>query len=225
MKNLISLFFISILFLSCSSDDNTASPKVVINYLALGDSYTIGQGVEAVESWPKQLVVELLKNQYVVNNTKIIAQTGWTTEDLLVGIEADNPLGYNLVSLLIGVNNQFRNQSLEEFQPKFDTILQKAIELSGEDRKIFVVSIPDYSVTPFGSISGPDTSQEIDMYNSYIEQQCLVRDIPYIDVTEISRSLGSSEGALAEDNLHPSGLQYALWVEEILPVITPMLSQ
>lgn len=224
IKKIFSLVLVVILVVSCSSDDTKNETGNTINYLALGDSYTIGQGVEPIKRWPTQLMTELILNGYRVNNLKVIAQTGWRTTDLLNAIEEENTEGYNLVSLLIGVNNQFRNQSLEQFKPQFDDILVKAIDLSGEDRRIFVVSIPDYSVTPFGA-GNPETSMEIDMYNSYIQQKCLEFNIPFIDVTEISRTLGDSDGALAEDNLHPSANQYSLWVEDILPVVMDMLSQ
>ncbi len=223
-KKIFILLLVSVFSVSCTSDNSENAATDAINYLALGDSYTIGQGVEPVKRWPSQLMTQLIQSDYRVNNLKVIAKTGWTTTDLLNAIAEENTEGYNLVSLLIGVNNQFRNQSLEEFKPQFDEVLQKAIDLSGQDRRIFVVSIPDYSVTPFGS-RNPDTPMEIDEYNSYMQQQCLEFDIPFVDVTEISRTLGDSEGALAEDNLHPSASQYSSWVEEILPVVIEMLSE
>jgi len=217
---------------SCSSDDDaqvviqdTEEPPEAIRYLALGDSYTIGQGVGESSRWPNQLSTQLILNGIDVEETRIIAQTGWKTDQLLDAIEQENPTGFNLVSLLIGVNNQFNNQSLQAFRPQFDQVLNKAIDLSGPDGEVFVVSIPDYGVTPFGSANAEEIAQELDEYNTYIQSKCEEFGIPFINITEISRNLGDSDGALASDNLHPSGFQYSLWVDEILPVVLELLEE
>ena len=139
---------------------------------------------------------------------------------------ADSEIGsYNLVSLLIGVNNQYQKQSFSIFESEFDELLEQSIEIAGDAKRVFVVSIPDYGVTPFGSSNSEVIGQEIDMYNDYIAAKCEAQNIPFIDITGISRTLADSPGSLAADNLHPSGSQYALWTNEILPVVIDLLKE
>ena len=218
MKN--QVFFISVIAIVFSlyacEEKEAPQPTITVKYLALGDSYTIGQGVEENERWPNQLSVQLESNGIDVQKTQIIAQTGWKTSDLLNGI-ADSTLNdYDIISLLIGVNNQFWSQPFDVFQTEFDSLVNIAIEAVGKER-IFIVSIPDYGVTPFGSSNSENIANDIDMYNGYISERCAEEGFPFINVTEISRQLGDSNGALAADNLHPSGYQYSLWVNEMLP--------
>lgn len=197
-----------------------------ISYLALGDSYTIGQGVPASERWPNQLGEWLMEeDKYVVAPIKIIAQTGWTTANLNAAIDNSNLETYDLVSLLIGVNNQFQGQSLEQFQTGFEASLSRAIALAVSTDRLFVVSIPDYGVTPFGASNSEAIAEELDAYNAHMAQRCAELDIAFINITEISRMLGDSPGALAPDNLHPSGEQYADWVEKMLPVVGTLLEE
>ena len=224
MKN--QVFFISviaIIFSLYSCEEKEApKPTITVKYLALGDSYTIGQGVEENERWPNQLSAQLESNGIDVQKTQIIAQTGWKTSDLLNGI-ADSTLNdYDLISLLIGVNNQFWSQPFDVFQTEFDSLVNLAIEAVGKER-IFIVSIPDYGVTPFGSSNSENIANDIDMYNGYISERCAEEGFPFINVTEISRHLGDSDGALAGDNLHPSGYQYSLWVNEMLPSVLDLI--
>jgi len=224
MKN--QVFFISvvaIVFSLYSCEEKEApQPTITVKYLALGDSYTIGQGVEENERWPNQLSAQLESNDIDVQKTQIIAQTGWKTSDLLNGI-ADSTLNeYDLISLLIGVNNQFWSQPFDVFQTEFDSLVNIAIEAVGKER-IFIVSIPDYGVTPFGSSNSENIANDIDMYNGYISERCAEEGFPFINVTEISRQLGDSDGALATDNLHPSGYQYSLWVNEMLPSVLELI--
>ena len=129
---------------------------------------------------------------------------------------------YNLISLLIGVNNQFWGEPFDLFQSEFDSLLNITIDLVGKER-LFIVSIPDYGVTPFGSNNSENIAEDIDMYNNYIEERCSSEGLAFIDITEISRQLGDSEGALASDNLHPSGSQYAKWVEELFPIVLNLI--
>ena len=224
MKN--QVFFISVIALVLSlyscEEKEAPQPTITVKYLALGDSYTIGQGVEENERWPNQLSTQLESNGIDVQKTQIIAQTGWKTSDLLNGI-ADSTLNdYDLISLLIGVNNQFWSQPFDIFQTEFDSLVNIAIEAVGKDR-IFIVSIPDYGVTPFGSSNSENIANDIDMYNGYISERCAEEGFPFINVTEISRQLGDSDGALAADNLHPSGYQYSLWVNEMLPSVLDLI--
>lgn len=201
-----------------------ATPQV-IKYLALGDSYTIGSGIDSIQGWPVQLSEALDSNNYSVDELQVIARLGWRTDNLLAAIEDTPKDSFNLVSLLIGVNNQFQRRPLEYFQTQFDTLLQKAILLSGEPARVFVVSIPDYGVTPFGQSNAEQIGAELDQYNAYMAEQSQLFDIPFIDITELSRELGASEGALATDNLHPSAMQYSQWVELIYPVVDSLLKQ
>ena len=220
------VFFISVIAIVLSlyacEEKEAPQPTITIKYLALGDSYTIGQGVEENERWPNQLSAQLESNDIDVQKTQIIAQTGWKTSDLLNGI-ADSTLNdYDLISLLIGVNNQFWSQPFDIFQTEFDSLVNIAIEAVGKER-IFIVSIPDYGVTPFGNNNSENIANDIDMYNGYISERCAEEGFPFINVTEISRQLGDSDGALATDNLHPSGYQYSLWVNEMLPSVLDLI--
>lgn len=200
-------------------EDDMEAIESGFRFLALGDSYTIGEGVEADKSWPFQLTEKLTAMDYGVSDLRIIAKTGWTTRDLInatADIQDDN---YDLVSLLIGVNNQFQNLSFDVFKNEFDLLLARAIKLNNNKEKVFVVSIPDYGVTPFGVSNKEQIALEIDMYNSYIKAQCLEQNVPFIDITTLSRLLADASDALAADRLHPSGEQYRQWVDIMLPII------
>jgi lysophospholipase L1-like esterase len=227
IENIISTSIVSFLIIAVSSCHNKAenqSELAPIKYLALGDSYTIGQGIETIESWPMQLGVKLSENGFSVEKNEIIAQTGWETTDLLNALADSSLEDYNLVSLLIGVNNQFSNQPFETYTTEFDILLNQAIDLAGPTR-VFVVSIPDYGVTPFGSSNSENIALELDAYNAYAASKCDSLHIAYINITGISRQLGASDGALANDNLHPSSTQYGKWVEEILPTVLEILEK
>ncbi|XOV94207.1 MAG: SGNH/GDSL hydrolase family protein [Bacteroidota bacterium] len=219
--------------LACSIEDPVSSGGgsqfgTTIDLLALGDSYTIGQGVSAAESWPAQLKNRLVEQGIIVDKVKIIASTGWSTRSLLNAIRSEDlgTLNTNrLVSLQIGVNNQYQQLPFEEFKDDFDFLLDTAIQLADLPERVFVVSIPDYSVTPFAKDNGFDVekiSQEIEAYNLFMANRCKELDITFINVTETSRELGDSDGALS-DGLHPSAYQYGRWVEIILPYVTTIL--
>jgi len=227
--NFSLVVFIFLLFVACNKEEEGEillpifpTPQS-INYLALGDSYTIGQGVDESERWPNQLREKLIENDYLLGKTEIIAQTGWTTNNLLSAIATADPEDCNLVSLLIGVNNQFQSQPFNIFETEFNSLLNISIDLAGAKENVFVLSIPDYGVTPFGSNNSQMIGADIDRYNDYIRQRCETEDILFVDITEISRILGDSSGALASDNLHPSGSQYAAWVEAVLPELMALL--
>lgn len=221
---LIALLSVVWIFLACSSSDPSAEEQVVeeINYLTLGDSYTIGEGVSASSRWPNQLVDSLGERNIQIDSLKIIATSGWTTANLQNAIDNTEISGFDLVSLLIGVNNQFQGLSETEFQSEFDELLLQALSFS-TGNKVFVVSIPDYGVTPFGQSNSEQIAQELDSYNSYMEMKCIELEVPFVNITEISRDLEDNPQGLAPDNLHPSGFQYSLWVEEMLPVVLELL--
>jgi acyl-CoA thioesterase-1 len=191
-----------------------------IKYLALGDSYTKGQSVSKEESFPFQLADSLTKDPYIeVTETRVIAQTGWTTTNLKNAIaEQSFEYPYDVVTLLIGVNNQYQGKSIEAYGEEFGDLLEKAIELAGNDsRKVTVISIPDYGFTPFGANNKDEISQEIDLFNGVNKQITDSMAITYIDITPISRS--NIPGLVANDDLHPSGVQYKLWMDQMYPEI------
>ena len=174
--------------------------------------------------WPNQLSDSLIAKGITVSQTEIIVKTGWTTTNLQNAINEANLSEYNLVSLLIGVNNQYQKKDFSIYESEFVMLLNKAIELAGSKERVFVVSIPDYGVTPFGSSNAEKIGMELDAYNAYAKAQCENQNIPFIDITGISRTLGNSEGALAPDQLHPSGNQYTQWTSKILPTVLDLLN-
>jgi lysophospholipase L1-like esterase len=188
-----------------------------VHFLALGDSYTIGQSVTASECWPNQFAFALSYQGYNVEETKIIAQTGWRTDNLKLAISQQQPLtGYNLVSLLIGVNNLYQGGSIQKYATEFEELLKIAISLASNSAEhVFVLSIPDYAYTPFGK-GDPTISTQIDQFNAVNKQITENYQVKYIDITPISRNGLIQPDLVASDGLHPSGKMYALWVQEIL---------
>ncbi len=184
-------------------------------YLALGDSYTIGEGVLLAESFPYQTVQSLRNGgSYEFTAPEIIAKTGWTTDELLASIEGTTLLNqYDIVSLLIGVNNQYRQRDVTNFKNEFTELLQKVIAFAGnEPEKVFVLSIPDWGVTPFAeSRNRLQIAAEIDAYNEVCKTETQALGCNYIDVTTTQRLNGSAESYLASDGLHPSGKEYETW--------------
>ncbi len=193
------------------------SAKKSIKFLALGDSYTIGESVQEVERWPEQLAAEFRKKGVSVEKPRIIATTGWRTDQLKQAIaEANLKPEYNLVSLLIGVNNQYQGKSSESYAPEFEALLKIAIRLAGGKKEnVFVVSIPDYGFTPFGKPKQEQISKALDAFNAINKKIAVDAGVRYVNITDISR-LGLAQTELvAEDGLHPSGKMYSLWVERI----------
>lgn len=188
-----------------------------IRYLVLGDSYTIGESVSYNERWPTILKDSLIQQGYSVDTLAYIARTGWRTDNLKQGIATQQPdSNYNLVSLLIGVNNQYQNRDFNQYKAEFLPLLHQAIALAqGSTKQVFVVSIPDYAFTPFGGNKyKKGISDELDEYNDYAKHICDSVGIPFYDITPISRS--GKSGYVANDGLHPSGKQYNDWVNYIL---------
>jgi lysophospholipase L1-like esterase len=189
-----------------------------IKFLALGDSYTIGESVLQQERWPVQLVDAFRKRQVECLDPRIIATTGWRTDELKSAINADGLTNdYTLVSLLIGVNNQYQGKSAGSYAPEFRELLEMAIELAGNDRsRVFVVSIPDYGYTPFGKANQPAISQGIDAFNEVNRSIAEKLGVRYFNITDISRKGFDDPDLVASDGLHPSGKMYAQWVDLIL---------
>jgi len=188
------------------------------SFLALGDSYTIGESVDAAMRWPNQLVTALNRSGLEFEQPEIVAKTGWTTDELLTALDqASLAASYDYVSLLIGVNNQYRGRSVASFEPEFTALLERAISYSNRKANgVFVVSIPDWGVMPFAE--GRDARKialEIDTYNKSIERICKIYGVRFFDITEISRKASENPSYVASDGLHPSGEMYAAWVNEV----------
>jgi lysophospholipase L1-like esterase len=234
MKKII-IYIIILSVYSCDifrdAEDMGIFPPINYKILSLGDSYTIGQSVCDECNFPVQLKDSLqtvLYNDTI--NVEIIAVTGWTTTALINSVnpvlENDSPDNIfkdnDLVTLLIGVNNQYQNRPFELYETEFPELVNKAISLtkSQSSNDLIVISIPDYAYTPFGQ-SGPNpsnTSQEIDMYNNFAENFCLENNINFINITDITRLGLINSNLVASDNLHPSELAYKKFVERIFPV-------
>lgn len=212
--------FILLIFTSTNKVTSLANHKYI--YLALGDSYTIGEQVTASENFPSQ-VAGMMKNDSVdFQPERIIARTGWTTDELEAGISAANeaePLrsSYDFVSLLIGVNNQYRGRTVENYRAEFEALLKKAIRFAGNrPERVVVLSIPDWGVTPFAS--GRDReliAKEIDMYNAANKEISEKYNIHYIYITPWTREAATDNSLLAADGLHPSGKEYKRWAQKI----------
>jgi lysophospholipase L1-like esterase len=197
-----------------------------LSYLALGDSYTIGESVNEDQRWPMQLAKSLTSNGIAVSPPQIIAKTGWTTDELKAKIISENiTKKYDLVSLLIGVNNQYRGRSVEEFRKEYVDLLNTAIQFSGnQPQHVFIVSIPDWGVTPFGRNSPKKSiSEQIDLFNAIKKEETEKRGILFFDITPISRRAITDPSLIAEDGLHPSGKMYQLWTEKIIPELLKKL--
>ena len=196
-----------------------------IRYLALGDSYTIGEKVAPRNRWPSQLA-GLLRNEDIEADVMIIARTGWTVQELWEGIQADPPEGtYDMVSLLIGVNDQYRGYPVEGYREDFRFMLNKAIEYAGGDpKRVVVLSIPDWAFTPFaGDRDSEPISLQIDEFNAVNLAETKNAGAYYVDVTIISRMGLDDFDLIAPDGLHPSGKMYAMWAEKTLPVALDIL--
>lgn len=235
-------FYLSfVLIISCSKDrridsptENNNIPDTILNsttnttdtgkitYLALGDSYTIGQSVAEAESFPVQLVTLLKNHSLNIGDPDIVAVTGWTTGNLLNALNNNPPkTNYSFVTLLIGVNNQYQGRSLEEYKTQFSQLLNLSIAYAGNKKDhVFVLSIPDYSVTPFGNnIDKEKTALEIDQFNEANQMISKNAGVNYLDITPISRDAKNDTSLVALDGLHPSAIQYLKWDQLLAPLI------
>jgi lysophospholipase L1-like esterase len=188
-----------------------------VDYLALGDSYTIGESVAEQDRWPNQLASLLNQKGYRITTPHIIATTGWRTDDLSRAMDAAGLSNtYGLVSLLIGVNNQYQGKTVESYRPEFEALLKRAVALAGgRKERVFVVSIPDYGYTPFGQPKQATISLAIDQYNAANHEITIAMGIRYFYITELTRKGLMQPELVAEDKLHPSGSMYAQWANLI----------
>ena len=223
MKQLLISLFI-LLMVPCLAQNK----RIAYTYLALGDSYTIGEGVPASKRFPVQLIKELKKKGLKVKPAEIVATTGWTTDELTAGInEANLKANYDLVSLLIGVNNQYRGRDTAEYRMQFTELLEKAIEFgSGDPENVIVISIPDYGVTPFAKTRNPEKiAAEIAYFNNINREETQKAGVHYVNITAISKQAENDPSLLAKDELHPSAKMYFQWVNKILPVASKILKE
>lgn len=208
------LILLQLIVLAAMSQPSKKNP---LKFLALGDSYTIGESVKEEERWPEQLATLLRAEGYTVEKPRIIAKTGWRTDQLKKAIEdAGLTPEYNLVSLLIGVNNQYQGKSVDAYAPEFEALLKTAVQLAGGKKEnVLVVSIPDYGFTPFGKPKQEQISKALDEFNDTNKRIAEAAGIHYVNITDISRKGFDQPDLVAEDKLHPSGVMYGLWVEKI----------
>ena len=197
-------------------------------YLALGDSYTIGEGASAADRWPTRLAGLLTAQGVAVATPAYIARTGWTTAELQTAIADARPAStYGLVSLLIGVNNQYRGQTLAQYRPEFRALLQQAIGFAGgRPGHVVVLSIPDWAQSPFGQRAGRDPAQvgtEIDQFNAVAQDECRQAGVAFVDITPRTRAAAGDATQFTRDGLHYSGLQMGGWAEQALPVVRGLL--
>lgn len=223
MKPFFTLLIMCFSFLSCrnkSEEPFDSSPGSTSRYLALGDSYTVGENVNKTESYPYQLTQALKAQNIDVGVPAVIARTGWTTDELILGIKAAKiNTTFDLVTLLIGVNNQYRGYSKEVYRQEFKELLASAIKFAnGNEDHVFVLSIPDWGVTPFGG-NRAGIAEDINRFNAIIKEETFAAGVSYTDITEISRQNFEDTSMVADDGLHPSGKMYKLWVEKLLPEI------
>lgn len=227
--------------------DDGQARKQTLSYLALGDSYTIGEGVAPAGRWPMQLADALRERGIAIEDPRIVARTGWTTNELTAAIDAEfidasggessgvvagdtataaSPR-FGFVTLLIGVNNQYRGRSVDEYAAQFEALLERAVRFAdGRRDRVLVLSIPDWGVTPFAAQSGRDTAriaQELDAFNATAARICAAHGIAFVDIAPVSRARGAEPVMLADDGLHPSSTMYSEWTANALPVALRML--
>lgn len=233
-SQLLIIAFSLLVFSGCSSDSSPeipdSNPVVNLKYLALGDSYTIGQSVCETCKFPTQLRDSIQKElaENTVFQLQVIALTGWTTSDLKSTLIQQNPPNdFDLVTLLIGVNNQYQNRPFSLYEQEFPDLLNRAITLAkGDKNNVIVLSIPDYAYTPFGQgSSNPETiSTQIDMYNLFAENYCTENNVDFVNITDITRQGLENPTLVAGDGLHPSKIAYTKFVERLLPKVRTILN-
>lgn len=230
---LVILFFISTGFTCSKNDSKMIKPDQAhkkFYYLALGDSYTIGEKVMPQENFPNQVHSFVQNDSFDLQPPRIIAKTGWTTDELDSGIKSANESGtlgssYDFVSLLIGVNNQYRGRSVDNYKTEFEALLKKAIALAGnKPERVIVLSIPDWGITPFAE--GRDRlkiAREIDEYNAVNKFISEKNNVHYLEITNWTREAVNDPSLLASDGLHPSGKEYKRWAEQVAILFKKLL--
>jgi len=198
----------------------------IYSYLALGDSYTIGEAISLNKSFPYQVVQLLRSKEFNFGAPEIIAKTGWTTDELLDAITQSTLLSkYDFVTLLIGVNNQYRGRDAVEYKEQFEELLKKSIEFAnGKKEHVIIISIPDYSVTPYAkSMDTEKISKELEVLNSINKALSIQYKVQYVDIATDFKEAKNDPALIAQDGLHPSEKEYAKWTEKIVEIISPQL--
>lgn len=211
---------------ACSSGGEPAVPPMPIRLLALGDSYTVGERVGKLEAWPIQLIRALRSSGRGAEEPTTVAVSGWDTRDLIEALNlSDLESPFDVVTLQIGVNNQFRNGTVSDFEVGLSNLIEKAIDLAGGNvANVVLISIPDWSVTPFAEgAPKQDIAKSIDEFNAVILELAEESGAKFVDITAISRRAGEQPELIAADGLHPSAEMYAEWVELILPVVEEII--
>jgi lysophospholipase L1-like esterase len=229
MTKILSLLsFFAILTISCSApktastDKTSNTKKKQLYYLALGDSYTIGEAVPHEYSWPMMLSKNLKGYGYDFANPTVIAKTGWRSDNLIDSLEQIGVIDakYNLVSLQIGVNNQYQGKSIEVFAKELKVLLEMAASYSSQGMEgVFMLSIPDYGVTPYGKRLKKEVSAEIKKYNTVCSEIASYFKVPFYDISRISKEAEQNSKLVADDKLHPSPAMYKLWTQKITPLV------
>jgi lysophospholipase L1-like esterase len=222
--------------LSCATNSGVATmyaptpagaPVVPVSYLALGDSYTIGEGAPAADRWPVQLAALAQQTGLGVQAPDIIARTGWTTAELQEAIQGsgNHRTDYGLVSLLIGVNNQYRGQTQALYRVELRQLLATAVQFAGgRAGHVVVLSIPDWGQTPFAkNRDAAQISREIDQFNAVARDECRQAGIAYVDITFLTRAAAGDASQFTTDGLHYTGPQMRLWAQQVLPVVRGLL--
>ncbi len=219
------LFILALGFLSgCSAQKKSENLSDTLRYLALGDSYTIGESVPGEANFPHQLVKLAEEKNVHFEKPEIIAKTGWRTDQLLKAVAGAKLKysSYDLVTLLIGVNDEYQGRTIRQYEEQFRSAIQKTIELTGNNpEKVWVFSIPDYGYTPFGSMNKNSVSARIDAFNKINEKIAKEYKVNYLNITEISRNGLKETNLVADDGLHPSAEMYQLWVLKFLKEFKP----
>lgn len=234
LKSICGYIFLLFL-LSCKKEEESLLPigtegyngEIVkpLTWLALGDSYTIGQGVKEQERFPAQAVKLLDERNFSVNELNYIAVTGWTTNDLLIGLNYYKPKSHTIVSLLIGVNDQYIEWDTMGYRERFTELLKRSISLANnKPNHVFVLSIPDYSVTPFARFhDAKEIARQINQFNHIIYEVTEEYGCPFVDITPFTREAEYNPALICEDNLHPSGFDYGRWAEKLVTAIRGVL--
>ena len=235
---IFKIFFLAIFINGCTSNNNyndeylnidDFSDSLIVednlntqrespySFIALGDSYTIGEGVNEEERWPNQFVDVAYENGVDFDQPMIIAETGWKTYDLLNAINQTNfTKKYDYISLLIGVNNQFNSRPIDEFEEDLNKLMDEMKRIKKNDGSIIIISIPDWGYTPFGESNDmSDISEKINLFNSSLSRFATTNGLKYVDVTKISRRAINEPDLITNDNLHPSGIMYLEWAKKI----------